>query len=139
MNNDQNLKKLMEDVAKDRLERARTYGPGTDEGDAAFKEGLQAFNAYNEFVKTEDAHEELIERRAMEKEQKAREEKIRRKDRTKDYITVGLTIVGTAIITPLAYHFSNKSLARFLCEAEQFETFTSTAGKSLGKMFKFGK
>lgn len=139
MNNDQNLKQLMADVAKQRLERAKEYGPGTDEGEVAFKEGLQAFNAYNEMVKTQDAHEELIERRVMEKDKQTRDEVIRKKERTKDYIVFIGGAVVTAVATPVVYHFCNKDLAKFLCKVEEFETFTTTAGKSLGKMFKFGK
>lgn len=137
MKND--LKKLMKDVAADRLQQAKDYGPGTDEGAIALKEGLQAFNAYTELVKTEDAHEELIERREMEKQKQIRDESIRRRERIKDYITVGLGVVGTAVATPIVYHICNKNLAKFLCEVEQFESFTTTAGKSVGKMFKFGK
>lgn len=139
MNNDQNLKRLMADVAKQRLEYAKTYEPGSEEGEKAFKEGLQAFNAYNELVKTEGSNEELAQRRVMEKEKQTRDEVIRKKERLKDYIVFGVGMVGTAVVTPIVYHICNKDLAKFLCKAEEFETFTTTAGKSLGKMFKFGK
>ena len=135
---DQNLKELMEDVAKERLKVAKTLGPGTEEGDAAFKEGLQAFNAYNELVKTEDAHEEQAERRAMEKDKQARDEAIRKKERMKDWIIFGVTTLGT-IAVPILGHILKKDLVKYVCKAEEFESFTSTPGKAIGKMFDFGK
>ena len=136
--NDQNLKQLMADVATERLELAKQSSPGTEEAEVAFKQGVTAFNAYTELVKAEDAHEELVERRELEKQKQDREESARRKERISNGIIKGLEI-GAMIAAPVVGYFCNKKLAAFLCEVEQFETFTTTAGKSLGRMFKFGK
>lgn len=137
--NDQELKSLMANVATDRLEYALSQEPGSEEGEAAFKQGVTAFNAYTELAKVDDAHEELVERRRIEKQKQLRDEELRVKESKRDRIVKGIEIAAIAVVAPVVGYACNRAFAGFLCKAEQFETFTSTAGRSLGKIFKFGK
>lgn len=133
------LKSLMADVAAERLDYAKNCEPGDEASEVALKQGVTAFNAYTELAKMEAEREELIERRAIEREKMAREEELRKKEAKKDRIVKCIEIAALAVVTPVVGYACNRAFANFLCKAEQFETFTTTAGRSLGKVFKFGK
>lgn len=133
----EDLKDLMGAVAAERLEYARSCDAGDEKGDAAFKQGITAFNAYVEMSKIDDAHNEEIDRQELEKERQLREEEMKRKESRKDRWAKAAEVGLMVVAAPVVGYLCNKSLAKFLCEAEQFENFTSTAGRSLGKMFKF--
>lgn len=137
--NDQGLKNLVANVATARLEYALNHEPGSEEGELAFKQGITAFNAYTELAKIDDAHEELVERRRIEEQKQFRDEALRMKESKRDRIVKGIEIAAVAVIAPVVGYACNRAFAGFLCKAEQFETFTTTAGRSLGKIFKFGK
>ena len=133
----EDLKELMGTVAAERLDYARNCDAGDDAGDKAFEQGITAFKAYVEMAKIDDAHNEEIDRRELEREKQLREEELKRETAKKDRWMKGIEIGLVVVAAPIIGMVCNKNLAKFICKAEQFETFTSTAGRSLGKMFKF--
>lgn len=131
------LKQLMEEVAAEKLNYVLEHEQGDDDAEEAFDQAITAVKVYNDMVKIDDAHEEELKRQDIEKDKQEADKKFKMSESTKEKIMKGIELGAVVIVTPVIGYFSNKNLAKFLCKAEQFETFTSTAGRSLGKMFKF--
>ena len=123
---DDGVKDLMANVAIERLEIARNCDPGDEQGDEAFKQGMEAAKLYAEIADALAKHEEELAR-----------EEIRRSEAKKDRWIKGIEIGATVIAVPVIGLFCNKSFAKYVGKIEQFEIFTSTPGRSLNKMFKF--
>lgn len=136
--NEKDLKDLLAEVAADRLQKALENDPGNDDYDSeAFDEGITAVKAYTEMVKVDDAHNEELGRQELEKDKQESDKKFKMSESTKEKIIKGVELGLVVVVAPIIGYKCNKNLAQFLCKAEQFESFTSTAGRSLGKMFKF--
>lgn len=136
---DVNLKEAVGNYALERLETARNLGVNDEGCDEAFEQAMRAVKVYGELTKIDDEHSEELERQDLEKEKQEMERDLKRKmTRGERWIKVA-EIVAVAAIAPTLTYVFNRKFAEFLCEAEQFESFTSTAGRSLGKIFKFGK
>lgn len=136
--NEKDLKELLAEVAADRLQYALECKPDDEDyDDQAFDEGITAVKAYTELMKADDAHSEELGRQELEEKKQESDKEFKMSESTKEKIMKGIELGCVVVITPVIGYLSNKGLAKFLCKAEQFETFTTTAGRSLGKMFKF--
>lgn len=139
MINEIDVKDLMAEVAVNRLSYAKECIAGDEVGDKAFEQGVTAYKAYAEMTKIDDAHDEEIKRQELEKTKQERDDENRKKERKKEYFIKGVEIVGGVVIAPaLAYGF-NKGLVKYIGTIEQMETFTSSAGRAIGRMFKFNR
>lgn len=133
------LQKLMAELAVKKLEDAKNAESGTEEGVAAFDQAMQAAKLCADLMKMDDAREELEQRREMEDKKQAREEEFREKESKRNMIFRCVEIAGTLVIIPVVTYVTNKALIKDIGTIEQMETFTSTPGRALSKMFKFGK
>ena len=122
-----------------RLEDAKDAEPGTKEGDAAFEQAMEAAKLCADLIKIDDAREEQERRREMDEEKQTRDEKLKARESVINTVVRGVEIVGTIVLVPTLTYVFNKRLATHIGTVEQFETYTTTPGRSLGKMFKFGK
>ena len=116
-------KQLLEEVIQRRLELALKEKGEISE--AAFEEAMQAIDRQMEIDK--------IKLEALNNQDKMQVDKNR--DR-RDSVIKCLEIGATFIVTPLLTAKVNKSFAHMLCEFEKDYNFTTTAGKSLSKIFK---
>ena len=138
------LKNLMADVATERLAYAQVRKAGDAEADKAFEQGITAAKICIEMTKMDDTHEEQVEQRRieverqdLEREKQIREEELKRKQARNDRIIKGIEIAATVILVPVVGLLCNKAQINHVGKLEQFEVFTSTAGRSAGKMFKW--
>lgn len=136
---DINLKEQVAVYASERLEVARKLGVKDDECDKAFEQAMKAVKIYGELTKIDDEHSEELDRQELTKENQDLERDMKRMVARGDRIFKVVEIAAVAVLAPTLTYVFNRKFAEFLCEAEQFESFTSTAGRSLGKIFKFGR
>lgn len=116
-------KQLLEEVIQRRLELALKEKGEISE--AAFEEAMRAIDRQMEIDK--------IKLEALNNQDKMQVDKNR--DR-RDSVIKCLEIGATFIVTPILTAKVNKSFAHMLCEFEKDYNFTTTAGKSLSKIFK---
>lgn len=116
-------KQLLEEVIQRRLELALKEKGEISE--AAFEEAMEAIDKQIEIDRVN--FESLNTRERME------EEKVKdKRDSIIKCLEIGATIIAAPIITAKI----NKTFAHMLCEFEKDYNFTTTAGKSLSKIFK---
>lgn len=137
MDNNLDVKELFAVVAAERLEEARKLDANDEKSKEAFKQCLEAAKMYNELTKTDDSHSEELDRQEMEKEKQELERELRKKENRKDRWVKVAEVGAVAVVAPVVGFLCNKNFAKFLCKVEEFETFTTTAGRSLSKVFKF--
>ena len=116
-------KQLLEEVIQKRLELALKAEGEISE--AAFEEAMEAIDRQTAIDK--------IKLEALNNQDKMQVDKNR--DR-RDSVIKCLEIGATFIVTPILTAKVNKSFAHMLCEFEKDYNFTTTAGKSLSKIFK---
>lgn len=130
---------LLDRVIKDRLECAMASEPDSEEGKQAFKEAMDAVSKQIEFDKIDVAHEEQVARMKMEEEKNLRDEAANdekiRKDRM---VQIGIFAAGL-IATPIIEVVTKTIYANKICRLEQFETFTTSAGRGISSWFRFKK
>lgn len=117
-------KQLLEEVIQERLELALN-ADDNEVSDAAFECAMRAIDRQIEIDRVN--FESLNTRERME------EEKVKdKRDSIIKCLEIGATIIAAPIITAKI----NKTFAHMLCEFEKDYNFTTTAGKSLSKIFK---
>lgn len=116
-------KQLLEEVIQKRLELALKAEGEISE--AAFEEAMEAIDRQTAIDK--------IKLEALNNQDKMQVDKTRdRRDSVIKCLEIGATIIAAPIITAKI----NKTFAHMLCEFEKDYNFTTTAGKSLSKIFK---
>lgn len=116
-------KQLLEEVIQKRLELALKAEGEISE--AAFEEAMEAIDRQTAIDK--------IKLEALNNQDKIQVDKNRdRRDSVIKCLEIGATIIAAPIITAKI----NKTFAHMLCEFEKDYNFTTTAGKSLSKIFK---
>lgn len=126
--NDRN-RKLLEDVIEIRLEQALSISDSDNEAAGEiFKEAMEAVDRSIELSKMKAA----VDEQTLKLEAASREAKF---DRWVKYIEIGAVV----IVTPVVGTVCNKVFAKIICEFEKDYTFTTSAGRSLSKLFSFGK
>lgn len=116
-------KQLLEEVIQKRLELALKAEGEISE--AAFEEAMEAIDRQTAIDK--------IKLEALNNQDKMQVDKNRdRRDSVIKCLEIGATIIAAPIITAKI----NKTFAHMLCEFEKDYNFTTTAGKSLSKIFK---
>lgn len=115
-------KKLLEDLIEQRLKEAMK---ADENSEAAFEEAMKAIDRQTEIDK--------MKLEALNNRDKAEVDKNKgRVDSAIKCLEIGVTLIATPLITAKI----NKSFAYMLCEFEKDYNFTTTAGKSLSKIFK---
>ena len=115
----------LENLTDDRLKRALEAKDPT-ERDAMFEQAMKATDRAIELSKIDATCEEQARKLESAKEEA-------KKDR---WVRIG-EIAATALLSPLIVKACNVAYAKILCEFEVNETFRSSAGRALSKLFKF--
>ena len=102
-------RKLLEEVTKDRLETALT-SEDEEKKKEAFKEAMEAVSKQTDISNA-----------------------------WKDRIIKCAEIGATVLLVPTIDYFFKKKFSERICNFEKDYTFTTTAGKSLGGLFRFKK
>jgi len=125
--NDQN-KKLLDEVIKNRLETAKQSTADADGNNAAFRQAMEAIDRRIEIDKIDASYEE----QSKKQEQSKKEVDINM------WIQIG-GLVASMVVVPTMNHFYNMRYAKTLCHFEKDYTFTTTPGKATSKFFNFGR
>ena len=139
MNEELTLQEMVAEFAADRLEEARNLNPGDEGYTETFRQAMDAAKICTEMAKADNAHIEEIEKIELEKEKQEKERELKKKATRGDRVIKAVEIIGVAVVAPLVTLKCNKHLVEVIAKLEEFEVWKTTAGKSLGKMFKFGK
>ena len=126
MNNEN--KELLDKVIKDRLEKALDSNTDPEKSRAAFEQAMKAVDRWNELEKTKTSHDEQVEK-----------QKTSTKEAKVSTIIRCVEIAGTILLVPIVTTVWNRVYAKDLCNFEKDYTFTTSAGKSLSRLFRFGK
>ena len=102
----------------------------------ASKSEKNALAAFEE-KKFDFSVKEQTARREMDKEKQTNDEEYRKKESKRNFwIRVG-EIAVIAFVAPGIQHVSKKAFAKMICNFEKDYTFTTSAGRSLGSLFRF--
>lgn len=123
---DKENKKLLEDVIKQRLEQALDLDECTKESNIMFTEAMSAVDKSIELSKLEAARDEQIQKQELAIAEA-------KKDRIVKCVEIGAAI----ILAPVINTMCNKAYAKIICHFEKDYTFTTTAGRSLSRLFNF--
>lgn len=121
-------KKLLDGVIKDRLEKALFEEGDDEEVNAAFKQAMEAVDREIELSKIEASREEQVKK-----------QELAAKEARNTWILRGIELGVVAIVAPTIGYLFNRSFARDICNFEKDYTFTTSAGRSLSKLFNFKK
>ena len=150
-------RELLTNVVKDRLEAALDSEGGTDEAKLAFREAMEAIDRVIELKKIDDsnhekaaqreielgkiaeANAELVSKNALEEKKVSMEADIRKKEFKKNFVLRCIEVGGALVLVPIVDTCCKKVFARDICNFEKDYTFTTSAGRSLGGLFRFKK
>lgn len=128
---------LLDKVIKNRLENA--LKADSEEAKQAFKEAMDAVGKQIEFDRIDVAHEEQLAKMRMEEDKNLRDEAANEEKLRKDrYVQIGIFAAGL-IATPIIEVVTKTIYANKICRLEQFETFTTSAGRGISSWFRFKK
>lgn len=122
-------KQLLDEVINKKLLKVLDE-PESEEAKVALKEAITAIDRQNEMVKMELSHEESVEKRKLEENFKEKEFKNNTILRIVEVAVIPVTLATINIV-------SRNRFAKRLCNFEKDYTFTTTAGRSLGSIFKW--
>ena len=123
--NDEN-KKLLDEVIKDRLETAKQSTADADGNNVAFRQAMEAI----------DRRIEIDKINASSKEQSKKQDQSKKEAE----IAMWIQIAGLAtsiLIVPTLQHCYNMRYAKLMCNFEKDYTFTTSPGKAMSKFFNF--
>ena len=133
---DNQNKDLLTKVIENRLERALN-GNGSEEDKLAFKEAMEAVGKQIEVEKIELSHEEANKKMKIEEEKNLRDEEAAKEKERKDRL-VQISIFAAGLIAGPVIEVITKTIyANKICKLEQFETFTTSAGRGISSWFRF--
>ena len=125
---DEKQRELLREVVRARLEAVLESNADEEGVQEAFDQAMEAIDRDIEIAKIEASKEELLVKKEQLKKEGRRE------------IAIRCVEIGAAtVIAPIVYYCTNKGFARLICEFEKNDYFSCSAGKSLSKLFKFGK
>ena len=102
----------------------------------ASKDEKKALMAFEE-KKLNFSNEEQVARREMDSEKQTNDEEFRKKESKRTFwIEVG-KIAVIAFVAPGMQYLGKKAFAKMICTFEKDYTFTTSAGRSLGGLFRF--
>ena len=119
-------KELLNEVIQDRLVKAQSMN--TDDAKIAFGQAMDAIDRQIELSKFKASHDEQLEKQELAK-----------KEARNTWIIRGVEIGLTCVAVPVIQYCCNKGFAKMMCNFEKDYTFTTTAGRSLSRLFNFKK
>lgn len=125
--NDEN-KQLLDEVIKCRLEQALKSKAEDDGNNAAFRQAMEAIDRQIELSKVDASNDEILKKQEFAE-----------KDAKINWIIRGAEIMVITLAVPIIQHRCNMRYAKVLCNFEKDYTFTTSAGRSLSRLFQFKK
>lgn len=119
-------KQLLEEVIQDRLVKAQAMN--SEEAEIAFGQAMEAIDRRLELSKIEASHDEQLDKQELAK-----------KEARNTWIIRGVEIGATCLAVPVVQYCCNKGFAKLMCNFEKDYTFTTSAGRSLSRLFNFKK
>lgn len=139
MNEELNLQEIAAQYAAERFEEARKFDVDEKGCNEAFKQAIEATKAYVDITKADDAHMEELEKLELERTKQEQERELKKRATRGDRIIKAVEVIGVVAVAPALTWIFNKDLARYVSKLEEFDVWKSSAGKSLNRIFKFGK
>ena len=81
-------------------------------------------------------NDEQVARRELDEKKQANDEEHRMRE-SKRAFWIGIGTIAGTIIAPVAGFMTKKAFAKMICTFEKDYTFTTSAGRSLGSLFRF--
>lgn len=125
--NDEN-KQLLDEVIKCRLEQALKSKAEDDGNNAAFRQAMEAIDRQIELSKVDASNDEILKKQEFAE-----------KDAKINWIIRGAEIMVITLAVPIIQYRCNMRYAKVLCNFEKDYTFTTSAGRSLSRLFQFKK
>lgn len=116
------------EFAAERMQRAKDHMPKSEESSAAMEQAVEAARVCTEIAKIRVAREE-----------QEKNEKLKAKEARIDRVIKAAEIVGLMLVAPTVKYLFDRRRIVDIGLVERMESFTSTPGRALGKMFDFGK
>ena len=132
-------RELMEAVVKQRLEAVLEEDVSSDEAKRLFDEAMKAVDRQLESDKVDISYSEHVDKLESEKEKNSREEAFKQEEAKKNRMIRIAEIVATVILVPAVTFGFNMAYAKKICNFEKTDTFYTTAGRGLSKLFNFKK
>ena len=134
---DENNRVLLTKVVSDRLECALSSSEDPTKRKLAFAEAMEAVNKQIEVDKLEASHQEHIEKQRAEEKRCRREDEFKRVEARKARNTqIGIFVAGL-IVSPIIEVVSKTLYANHIAKLEEFDTFTSEAGRGIASWFRW--
>lgn len=121
-------KNLLDEVIKDRLEKALYDDADSDEANVTFRQAMEAVDREIELSKIEASREE-----------QTKKQELAAKEAKRTLVIRCIEIGAVTVAAPVIGYLFNRSFARDICNFEKDYTFTTSAGRSLSKLFNFKK
>lgn len=134
---DEKSKALLAKVAEDRLERALQTGKDEVERKHAFNEAMAVMDKQIELERLEVTHREHIEKQRNEEKWNRREDAFKREEAKKARNVQIAMFVAGLIVTPTIDVLRKTFFANHVAKLEEFDTFTSQAGKGISSWFRW--
>ena len=150
---DDNNRQLLSEVVQKKLNQALNCSADDENYNQVFKDAMVAVDKQLELDKIDTSYQEHWEKLDVEKAKFEAEkerfeaekaEHIRKEEFEKEeaiksrYVQIGIFAAGL-IITPIAEYIVKGALASKIGKIEQFETYTSSAGRSISSWFRLKK
>lgn len=134
---DEKSKSLLTKVTEDRLECALASSEDEAKRKLAFSEAMDAMDKQIELAKLEASHREHIEKQRAEDKRNRREDEFKREEARKNRnIQIATFFVGM-IVPPIIDVVRKTYFANHVAKLEEFDTFTTSAGKGISSWFRW--
>lgn len=124
------MKELLEEVAKQKLEKVKNGELSADEEKAVLKEAMELTDRQIQLTKIESAEVIEEQKAQFEKEKFEASKAEQKRNRIIKAIEIGVPVVLTGLNFAINVYFM-KTLVNY----EETRNWTNTPGKSLGKLF----
>lgn len=124
--NDEN-KKLLDEVIEKRLDQVlKSPDANSEETTLMFEQAMKAIDRRTELSKMEASYDEQVKKQELATAEA-------KKDRIIRCIEIGAALMAG----PVIQYCCNLGYAKLMCNFEKDYTFTTSAGKSLSRLFQF--
>lgn len=131
-------RELLNKVIEDRLTKALQSDVGVEDYDnTAFKEAMDAVNKQIDLYKADVSYQEWIDKLENEKAEHLREEDQKKEETKLNHVIHIATFAAGILLPPVLDIICKTYYAKRVCEYEQTDTFTTSAGRGISTWFRF--
>lgn len=129
-------RKLLDEVLSDRLQCALS-AEDEEHRSTAFRQAMEAAEKQIELDKVDTTYWQHSENLEKEKEEYLQEAEFKKDESEKNRKVQFITFTAGLVITPIVEVICKTIYANKICKLEQFETFTTSAGRGISSWFRF--